>query len=263
MFGTHTLADVITRRDEMVAAGMQNHRDFRVIDSAACGHKIGNGWMGWLVEAMSRPSPAVLGLQAEELETLAANPFANTDAETLKDLARRLRSGWPLSERQGQLAEGIKGRILAREAAGEPEYQMTEDDHQLVNGLYRRKMYMSSFYWSNRPGASNRLDRLFQAYGRSQKLMIEDLEYIKSQFKSVTAAWNEKKFSDGCLVKVYSGRKELTVCMTASDYKFSQQGEIVVDVLVNGAIQSYPVSSLTPAVRTRKSKKSVAGSEPA
>lgn len=265
MFGNHTLTDITARRDEMVAAGMQGHRDFRVIDSAASGHKIGGGWMGWLVEAMDRPSPVALGNQAAELEALAANPFANSDGDTLKDLARRLRSGYPLSDRQGQLADGIKERILAREAANEPQYQMTEDDHTLVNGLYYRKMYMSSYYWSNRPGASNRLDRLFQAYGRSKNLMREDLEYIKGQFKSVTAVWEEKKFSNGCLVKFFDGRgsNAHVVCMTASDYKFSQQGDIVVDVLVNGSIQTYSVSALSPAVRTRKSKKAEVSSDPA
>ena len=126
-------------------------------------------------------------------------------------------------------------------------------------------MYMSSYYWSNRPGASNRLDRLFQAYGRSKNLMREDLEYIKGQFKSVTAAWEEKKFSNGSLVKFSAGHgpNALVVCMTASDYKFSQQGDIVVDVLVNGSIQTCSVSSLSPAVRTRKSKKTEVSSDPA
>lgn len=255
MFGNHTLTDVTARRDEMVASGMQGHRDFRVIDAAASGHKIGGGWINWLIEAMDRPSPAALGQQATELEALATNPFAHGDAETLYDLARRLRSGYPLSERQGQLADGIKGRILDREAANEPEYVMTPDDHTLVRGLSTRKMYMSQYYWANRPGAANRLDRLFQSYGRTQKLMRQDVEYIKGQFKGVVAEWDEKKFSDGGLAK-YRG----VVCMTVSDYKFDAYGNIVVDVLIDGTVTPKKTSELSVAVRTRK-KKIVADSD--
>jgi len=195
MFGNHTLTDVTARRDEMVASGMQGHRDFRVIDAAASGHKIGGGW------------------------------------------------------------NGIKGRILDREAANEPEYVMTPDDHTLVRGLSTRKMYMSQYYWANRPGAANRLDRLFQSYGRTQKLMRQDVEYIKGQFKGVVAEWDEKKFSDGGLAK-YRG----VVCMTVSDYKFDAYGNIVVDVLIDGTVTPKKTSELSVAVRTRK-KKIVADSD--
>jgi len=252
MQNTFTTAEVIARRDEMIEAGLQGHRDFRVIDAGANGNRLGGQWASWLVEAMNRPSPVAAANQATELETLAANPFARTDANTLLDFARRLRAGYELSEKQAKLAEFIKVRINERAETNEPEYVMTARDHALVRGLSAKKHYGSMYYWSNRAATSNRLDRLFGYYSQHGKVSGDDFKYIREHFKGVVATWDAQEFSNGGLVKTHHG-----IGMVTSDYSFDQFGRIMADVLVNGAVVACQVDELRPAMRrSRKTKES-------
>jgi|688.fasta_scaffold113301_4 hypothetical protein len=203
--------------------------------------------------------------KAKDYLTVAESCLRKDEADTLRSFAAQIFQGRDLTDRQKAYAE----RIMA--GSQRPITSVTVDDElrTLTNGLCRRKSRMSPFYWGNKPATSNRIDRVISKILTQTTVEVEDVEFLKSQFKSVVALWNSIPEKIGTLCQVrpwhipgrgYKNDSDTTPIDTLvlGNRSFSDYGMVMVDVLIEGAPVAADAEKLIfPKVRKPRAKKSV------
>ncbi len=200
--------------------------------------------------------------KAKDYLVSAESCLRKDEADTLKSFTAQIFQGRELTDRQKAYAE----RIMA--GAQRPINSMAVDDElkALANGLYRRKVNMSQYYWGNKPATSNRIDRIINKINQQNEVEVDDVEFLRSQFKSVVALWDSAPEKSGALCQVnpwhlpgWQGlRNESTLMLDVlvlGNRSFSHHGMLMVDVLVNGSVHSVNMEKLVfPKVRKARKK---------
>lgn len=200
--------------------------------------------------------------KAKDYLVSAENCLRKDEADTLRSFAAQVFQGRELTDRQKAYAE----KIMA--GAQRPINSMTVDDdlRALANGIYRRKLNMSQYYWANKPATSNRIDRAINKVLHQNEVEVEDVEFIRSQFKNVVALWDSVPERTGVLCQVNSwhlpGWRGSTSDQTQTfdalllgNRVFSQHGMLLVDVLVNGEVHAVNMEKVQfPKVRKSRKK---------
>jgi len=203
--------------------------------------------------------------KAKDYLTVAESCLRKDEADTLRSFAAQIFQGRDLTDRQKAYAE----RIMAGSQRPITSVAVDDELRTLANGLYRRKVNMSQYYWGNKPATSNRIDRTINKIIQQNEVEVEDVEFLRSQFKAVVALWDSAPEKTGALCQVnpwhlpgWQGRRdEYTQALDAlvlGNRSFSHHGMLMVDALVNGEVHAVNMEKLIfPKVRKPRAKKSV------
>ena len=200
--------------------------------------------------------------KAKDYLIAAESCIRKDEADTLKSFAAQVFQGRELTDRQKAYAE----RIMA--GAQRPINSVAVDDElkALANGLYRRKVNMSQYYWGNKPATSNRIDRIINKVNQQNEVEVEDVEFLKSQFKSVVALWDSIPEKVGSLSQIrpwhvdargYKNSEDPapTDVLVLGNRSFSSYGMVMVDILFEGTVVSVDAEKLIfPKVRKSRKK---------
>jgi hypothetical protein len=199
---------------------------------------------------------------AKEWVKVAETCLRKDEADTLRSFAGQVLQGRELTERQKAYAE----RIVA--GAQRPINSVPVDDElrQLASGLFNRKSHMSSYYWGNKPATSSRIDRIANKILCQNEVEVEEVEFLKSQFKAVVALWNSIPEKVGSLSQIYPwhipGRTHKNGddtnpidTLVLGSRSFSSYGMVMVEVLVQGTVTVVNAEKLIfPKVRKSRKK---------
>jgi len=224
----------------------------------------GNG-INILRDLMTKGAPTTWPswLKAKDYLAAAENCLRKDEADTLRSFAGQVFQGRDLTDRQKAYAE----RIMAGAQRPINSVAVDEELRTLANGLYRRKVNMSQYYWGNKPATSNRIDRVINKIIQQNEVENEDVEFLRSQFKAVVALWDSAPEKTGALSQVnpwhlpgWQGRRDESVqaldALVLGNRSFSHHGMLMVDVLVNGEVHAVNMEKLMfPKVRKARKKK--------
>ena len=199
---------------------------------------------------------------AKEWVKVAETCLRKDEADTLRSFAGQVLQGRELTDRQKAYAE----RIMA--GAQRPINSVAVDDElrALANGLYRRKVNMSQYYWGNKPATSSRIDRVINKVIQQNEVEVEDVEFLKSQFKGVVALWDSIPEKVGSLSQIrpwhldargYKNSEDPTATdvLVLGNRSFSSHGMVMVDILFEGTVISVGAEKLIfPKVRKSRKK---------
>jgi hypothetical protein len=126
---------------------------------------------------------------------------------------------------------------------------------------------MSQYYWGNKPATSNRVDRVINKIIQQNEVEVEDVEFLRSQFKGVVAHWDSVPEKTGSLCQVNSwnlpgwrgaasDQTQTFDALVLGNRVFSHHGMLMVDVLVNGEVHSVNIEKVQfPKARKSRKKK--------
>jgi len=206
------------------ACGLDKTREYDFLLSIMTSKKMPRGGgLGWLSSIISRGLPTGYVQLGNELAEYAEKSHRKDVASTLQSFATRLKTGYPLTERQMAYAEALKQQVVD----AKPDIQLDTRQSQLYNcfvSSFRRGQY----YWSNRPGTSSRLEKIFQRMTSEFAISQDDWDTLKNNFKSITQCYEKAstKHPVGSLRWLFG----LPVTVM-SDTKIGQSSKVVVDVL--------------------------------
>lgn len=187
------------------------------------------------------------------------------EADTLRSFAGQVLQGRALTDRQKAYAE----RIVAGAQRPINSIQVDDELRQLTTGLFNRKSRMSQYYWGNKPATSNRVDRIINKILTTPDVEVEDVDFMKSQFKAVVALWDSIPEKVGSLCQIrpwhipgrgYKNSEDPTPAdvLVLGNYTFSSYGMVMVDILFEGTVVAANAEKLVfPKVRKPRKKKAV------
>jgi hypothetical protein len=199
---------------------------------------------------------------AKDWLVVAETCLRKDEADTLRSFAGQVLQGRELTERQKAYAE----RIVAGAQRPINSVQVDDELRQLASGLFNRKSRMSSYYWGNKPATSNRLDRIANKILCQSEVEVEDVDFLKSQFKGVVALWDSIPEKVGSLSQIrpwhvdargYKNSEDPapTDVLVLGNRSFSSYGMVMVDILFEGTVVSVDAEKLIfPKVRKSRKK---------
>jgi len=203
--------------------------------------------------------------KAKDWLAVAETCVRKDEADTLRSFAGQVLQGRDLTERQKAYAE----RIVAGAQRPINSIQVDDELRQLTAGLFNRKSRMSQYYWGNKPATSNRIDRIANKILYQSEVEVEDVDFLKSQFRAVVALWESipEKVGSLCQVRPWhipgrawkNGDDNTPIdILIIGNRTFSGYGMVMVDVLLEGTVVTSDAEKLIfPKVRKPRKKKAV------
>ena len=182
----------------------------------------------------------------------------------MKDLAFKLLSGNELTEKQKAFANRLVGGATRKLNV----IKIDDNLREMLRGLEAKKRHMSSYYWSNRAVTSGRIDTIFFKLQNMQEADIEEIDYIKQNFRGTVALWEnaDGSYSPGTLCKVGSHMVADAVgwrnfeevkshdILIIGNLAFTTYGEVMVQCMIEGKTVDVQVKSLVLPRKKRKKK---------
>jgi len=166
------------------------------------------------------------------IDAAAAVPGMESCVSAMSDFRYKLSKGWNLSEKQRAFLDSMLEQADKLKAEGLPT--LTDAEHALVQGLLRFAQRQNSYYWSHRPGAARACETAKSFYGLHNTLTGRQLQYLRGSFKGVVRRYESPRLEEGSL-----GYMRQTAVMVVSAPYFSEQnGVLVQDVLIEGAMRT-------------------------
>ena len=186
------------------------------------------------------------------------------EGKILKDLAFKLLSGNELTEKQKAFANRLVGGATRKLNV----IKIDDNLREMLRGLEAKKRHMSSYYWSNRAVTSGRIDAIFFKLQNMQEADIEEIDYIKQNFRGTVALWEnaDGSYSPGTLCKVGSHMVADAVgwrnfeevkshdILIIGNLAFTTYGEVMVQCMIEGKTVDVQVKSLVLPRKKRKKK---------
>jgi len=192
-----------------------------------------------------------LAMEALEAAKRHSNP---NSAEILTSIANRVRSGSEISEKQVTL---LKGLI---ESSDKPRQMraLERDEMEWLDAVTRKVTSTSSYYWAQKPGIRNRIERVFKearvGYYKhdsepASEILQESWDFISKQFANHLRDWISAGAAAGEL-RTHKG--ELCIVIGERSENF---GVVQVSVMKSGVHCHVPFGELKAAVRAPRRKK--------
>ena len=204
----------------------------------------------WLVGLIKQGDPGPSVALGREIEKLI--PLAGGNASSLEKMALDLKSGRPLPSWGYDLLSRVRSGI----SAGNLPKEITQEERDLLSNLSLYKSGQSSFYWSKRPGTSNKLDKIFSMARDGKPLTADDIEYVRSNFKSVVKQIENPDYPPGSIAAVngsnviFDGRHNnknpaiITCLILSSPFVSSVMRQVTVKVIVGAEVGEVCVRNL-------------------
>lgn len=216
--------------------GLDKTREYDFFLSIVASKKMPTrGGLDWLTVIISRGFPEERVKLGNELLEYAAKSHRADVAETLKSFATRLKTGYPLSERQTAYIEVLKKQVID----AKPDIQLDTRQEALFN-CFVLSFKRGQYYWSNRPGTSSRLEKIFHRKTAESAISQDDWEYLRNSFKSITQNYEEGgakhpvgslRWFSGSPVTVMSGTKVIVAeSFVVIDILHPKSGVIPVNI---------------------------------
>jgi len=197
----------------------------------------------WFDSVVSQPTPVV---QNSEMvgrlrEAAKVEGLQTSEAQALQDFASRLARGYALTEKQVAFMNVLLGRAEKVEAEG-PWVPTAEEKESIMLGLSLTKKY-SSHYLFGRPGLTKAIKAGTDWIFHGVPLDPWAAKQLMGACKGDRAYMKKFEVSHPVGALVCSSYKQL--CLVASKPQVNNSGAIVVDVLVDGQVQTISCSLLT------------------
>jgi len=193
-------------------------------------------------------------LASRALEIAEGHPNAE-DADALRSIANRVRSGNSISDKQVALLRHLV-ETADRPRAVRP---VTPDETAWFESLVEKVNATNHFYWEHRPGTRNRIERFFKdarvgrykSEERAESISQDNWDFISKQFATHLRDWNAAGAIAGEL-REHGG----DLCLVIGE-RTTKSGVIFVRVMKGETSYNAPFSDLKVAVRAPRRKKSV------
>lgn len=238
----YTIEQVLELADRYEACGFGNTSSGRFLRSiATSGQMPRGGGVSWLNDLMMKGAPEKVLAEAAEIESIAAKSHRKDTASTLLELAARIRSGRGLTENQKKLVDVLVQQVLEAKA----DMDLTPRQQELVDGLRTNKRQGSFYYWGSRPSISNRLDTIFKRWDDERLISPDDWEYMRENFKSTVAEFEDDRHPIGSLRWLKDGE-----AITIMSLPYLSDRYVMIDVV--GATKSGFRHHVMRDIRKRK-----------
>jgi len=196
------------------------------------------GMQSWLDSLLEKGPPAAateeMLLLAEQIESAAQH--AGARQEFMQDMATRLRSGTPLTEKQGKLAQDVLARVN-RAPADSP---LTELEMRAMSMAQKVLHGYSVAYRMERPGSFARAQTIIDAYtakGTISRVDWDDLTSIIARLRELA----HPRYESGKLVHF---RNKGQVGIVYGLPEVDHAGLIKYNVLIDGVVSSVEMTIL-------------------
>jgi len=244
-------SEVVTLADRWRDAGLAETSSGRFLRSLAdtATPPRGRG-IDWLVGLIKQGDPGPNVALGREMEKLI--PFAGGNAPSIEKLAADLKSGRPLPAWGYDLLARVRTGI----AAGNLPREITQAERDLLTSLSVYKSGQSTYYWNRRPGTSSKLERIFSMAWEGKPLTNDDIEYARSNFKSVVKQIENPDFPPGSIASVngsnviFEGRHNnknpaiITCLIFSTPFVSSVFRQVAVKVIVGADLGEVCVKNL-------------------
>ena len=205
----------------------------------------------WLVGLIKQGDPGPNIALGREIEKLI--PLAGGNAPSLEKMVGDLKMGRPLPPWGYDLLARVRSGI----SAGNLPREITQAEGDLLANLSIYKSGQSSFYWNKRPSTSHKLDRIFSMAREGKPLTTDDIEYVRSNFKSVVKQIECAEFPAGSIASVngrhviYENRRNnaddgtnVTCMIISAPFVSSVLRQVSVKVIVGAEVGEVCVRNL-------------------
>lgn len=228
--------------EEWTAAGFGNAKSCLFVGDMVTRMQSGKGMSlkqrTWFYSVVSQPAPVI---QNSEMvgrlrEAAKVEGLQSSEAQVLLDFASRLARGYTLSEKQVVFMDALLDRAQKVETEG-PWVPTFEEKESIMMGLNLTKKY-NSYYLNGRPGLSKAIRNATNWIFHGAPLDPWAAKQLMGACKGdrVYMKKFEASHPTGTLVR----NKYEQLCLISSKPHINQLGAIVVEVLINGQVQTIP-----------------------
>ncbi len=152
----------------------------------------------WLLDLMNQGDPRPFVNLGRDLEKMIPN--AGSDAETLARMVANLKAGYPPKDWYKDFISRLHSK-MSSSAMRDP----TPEEKRIALGISIYKSGQSPFYWSRKPGTSNKIDKITNTIQENRQIYEDDINYLFDNFKSLVKILKREDI-DGKLVWVKASK---------------------------------------------------------
>jgi hypothetical protein len=239
-----TMEQVQELADRYDACGFGNTSSGRFLRGIVISGQMPRGrGIGWLNDLISKGSPQNVEPLLAELKDLIIRSKRDDTIEALSDIMRRVQAGWSLSDHKLSELERLRNQVND----DLPDLELDDRQRDLMKGLGSRKRYSSYSNWASRPVISERLNQIFDRWGKHGKVSPDDWQYTLDNFKGTVAEFESSRHPVGSLRWTRGG--EPATIMSAP--RFDDRGTVIINVMTP-SVGVYPLPAETIMIRKPK-----------